>query len=499
MAEKVNSRATMARGGIVGFFGAATSAILGFVLTLLLTRLMGSEDAGIVMQATAVFSVVLALSKLGMDSTAIFLLPRLKIDTPELIRHHLLYMATLAGVLSGAVGAVLYIVAPYVWGANQGELVHAIRTVVFFLPAGALLLLSSAALRALGGMKEYVLTQNIALPLLRPLLVALAIGTVGSIVSVSFAWAFPFLVVFAVSVVMLMRRLRAFEQAPGLFPPKKQRLATLAFAAPRTLAAGLEQAILWLDILIVGTLAGNAAAGIYGGASRFIQAGMVVDTALRVVVSPRLSALVHRKKTSEIVALHTTTTMWLILFATPIYVLMAIFAPTMMMILGADFASGAPVLVLLSIGVSITFLAGNIHTLLIMSGHSMWAAVNKVVVLVLNVGGNLLLIPRMGTAGAAITWVLCMVVDAVLASVEVHRFIGVSLKPMVFVKPLTVVGLAVAAPALLVEAVFGQGYRAFVLATGVCIVLFAVAVWVGRKGLHLNDLRQRRSVGPSAT
>ncbi len=38
-----------------------------------------------------------------------------------------------------------------------------------------------------------------------------------------------------------------------------------------------------VDRPLVGLLAGDAASGIYGVPFRFIQAGMVVDTALRVV------------------------------------------------------------------------------------------------------------------------------------------------------------------------------------------------------------------------
>ena len=58
--------------------------------------------------------------------------------------------------------------------------------------------------------------------------------------------------------------------------------------------------------LLVGLLAGDAASGIYGGAIRFIQAGMVVDTALRVVVSPQFSKLLHQGKTKELRDLYST-------------------------------------------------------------------------------------------------------------------------------------------------------------------------------------------------
>ena len=44
-------------------------------------------------------------------------------------------------------------------------------------------------------MREYVLIQNLLLPGLRPLLVALAAALTGSLAFVSVAWALPFVVV----------------------------------------------------------------------------------------------------------------------------------------------------------------------------------------------------------------------------------------------------------------------------------------------------------------
>lgn len=69
-------------------------------------------------------------------------------------------------------------------------------------------------------------------------------------------------------------------------------------------APGMEQATIWLGVLLVGILAGPAAAGVYGGASRFVQAGLIIDSAIRVVVSPRFSAMLHLKDTKGVQSLY---------------------------------------------------------------------------------------------------------------------------------------------------------------------------------------------------
>ena len=135
---------------------------------------------------------------------------------------------------------------------------------------------------------------------------------------------------------------------------------------------------------------------------------------------------------------------------------MAIFAPALMRILGETFAPGANVLVVLCIGSIVTFMAGNIHSLLIMSGRSGWAAVNKIVVLSLNVVGNLIFIPRGGMVAAAVVWAVCMVLDAAMATVQVSRFIGVTPKLSEVVKPILVVGASAVIPGGCIAWVLGR-------------------------------------------
>ena len=486
MSETNQARRSLARGGIVGFVGAAASAILGFAFTIILSRMLGAQGAGVVTQATGVFAIVMALAKVGLDSTAIYLMPRLSLDAPEEIRATLSFMATMTVGVSTVCVLVLEAVAPLIW--NE-EVAGATRAVLWFVPIGALTLVASAALRALGNMREYVLVQNLLLPGLRPLLVALAAALTGSLAFVSVAWALPFVIVLVASWWLLLRHMPSVADSVGRWPGAERRRQVIAFALPRTLTAGLEQALQWLDVLLVGLLAGDAASGIYGGAIRFIQAGMVVDTALRVVVSPQFSKLLHQGRTKDLRDLYSTASIWLVLFAAPIYALMAIFAPALMRILGESFAPGATVLVVLCIGSIVTFMAGNIHSLLIMSGRSGWAAVNKIVVLSLNVVGNLIFIPRGGMVAAAVVWAVCMVLDAAMATVQVSRFIGVTPKLSEVVKPILVVGASAVIPGGCIAWALGRdSFVATVAGSALSVLVFACVCWLFRDRLHLTGL-----------
>ena len=244
----------------------------------------------------------------------------------------------------------------------------------------------------------------------------------------------------------------------------------------------------WADVLLVGWLVTDQTARIYGGAARFIQAGLVVDAALRVVVSPQFSSLLHQDKKEQVRELYMTATMWLVLVASPIYVVLAVFSPVFLQILGPEFAAGQTALTVLAVAMAVTFLAGNIHSLLIMSGRSGWAAVNKAIVLGINIVGNLLVVPRFGIAGAAMVWAASMILDAVLAAVQVRLFVGVKVKITQALLPLVVVAVTVGLPAVGVRWLLGPTWWAMVAALVVGVVLYLVACRRWRVRLHLEGL-----------
>ncbi|MFV8381457.1 flippase [Corynebacterium hindlerae] len=489
-ASHQNQRKDLARGGSLSFVGSAFSAGMGFVLTVIVSRMLGAEGAGLFFQVTGIFAMILAFAKFGMDSTSIYLIPRVKVDDPPKVFSAALACVGTALGVSILLTVVVEAFSPILWAEANDVLLHAVRLVILLVPFGAVMLTVAAILRSLGSVLEYVLISNIALPLLRPVFVVVAILCTGSIAVVSVAWAVPFVLLSVIAGTLVMRHIKALEGVTsGSRLPSQQRwLEVWRFATPRTLSAGLEQALAWLPVLMIGWLLSDQAAGVFGGAARFIQAGLLVDAALRVVVSPKFSALLHRKQNVEVSELYVTASIWLVLLASPAYVLLGIFSPVFLGLFGQEFVPGALSLSILALGMAVTFMAGNIHSLLIMSGRSGWAAANKAVVLLICVVGNLVLIPAFGLPGAAMVWLVCQVLDAVLAAVEVRVFLGISMQPLEVLRPLIVVLLSFGLPACAGMALWGNSLVALCATGGGGLAFYCVLCWKLREELQLDGL-----------
>lgn len=499
--ERTDDRRELGAGSAISFGGAAFSAAAGFVLVVVLGRTLGDAGAGVVFQVIAVFNIALAFGRVSMDSAALWLLPRLAMDRSASLASTAWGMVALSG-LAGSLGAIAVIA----WNAasrsaDASELLAAIVT----LPMAAMLMTALAATRALGGVLPYAAIGNVLLPGVRPLLILLAVTLGWGALGASIAWALPVIPALLLAFVVLAGLLRrqpaaspalgADDELPGSASIPRR---VAGYAAPRVVSAVFEQLLIWGGVLVVAAVGTAADAGVYAAASRFIAAGMIVDTALRVVVAPMFSRMHHAGDQEQMGAVFRTATIWLLLFSTPIFLLLAVFAPLLLGITGPEFVRGAEVLAIMSLGTVLVLLAGNIHSVLIMGGRSGLAAANKFVVVAVNLALIPVLMPPLGLSGAAWAWVIATALDAMLATAQVRFALGIRLPLAAGVRPLAIGLLAVGVPALLARLWLGPSWPGLAVAAALGGAVFLVWCRVDRSRLELAALLRPSSAAPFA-
>ena len=191
--------------------------------------------------------------------------------------------------------------------------------------------------------------------------------------------------------------------------------------------------------------------------------------------------------------------------AWPFYLVMLVFAPTVLELLfGSGFAQGASALRILSATMLVATACGPIDVVLLMSGRSMLSLANLVIALILNIGLNLLLVPRIGISGAAIAWLAAILSTNLLPLAEVWMILRIQPWSRPWRLACGGVAVMVLGPCFVMLAVLGQGTAALLAgaaAAACCYV--ALLVWQ-RMPLHLQDLygglvRGRRRPGPATS
>lgn len=488
-----NSSLTNALGGAarssgLTFVGSLTSAVAGFALSLILARTLGTSGSGTVFQVISVFTIASAVAKLGLDTTAVWLLPRLAADGPDDVRRatRILLLGSLLGGI--ATGVVLFAIAPLLDGDAQ-DLATITRIAAVFMPFSSVATVGLAITRGLGGVRDYVLIGSVGLPVGRLVAVSVAAAFAATAIVASAAWLMVLVVAAVLALIAVQRTMRRFRANGAGHTPDRELIRRIgAFSAPRTLSSTIEQSLQWLDVLVVGLLAGPAAAGVYGVVSRLVQAGTIPSTSMRIVVAPEFSRMLHQDRHAELNELYTRTAQWIVLFSMPIYVLLAVLAAPVLTIFGPGFEVGATALAVMCVGAAVSASTGNVQSLLLMSGRSGWAALNKVIVLAVSILLLLTLVPLFGIVGAAFASAVSVSLDAILAALQVRHGVKVRSSFRAVLLAVIASGLAAAVPAICARLLFGDTILTLVLGGVAAVAAWGAVLWFMRKAFALDEV-----------
>jgi O-antigen/teichoic acid export membrane protein len=531
--------AAVARGSLVNVIAMVTGAVLTFGLTVLVSRWLQPAGAGALFELIALFTIASNTFELGADTGLLRWISRARAVGGLAQVRRVVAAALLPVAIVGTAAAVaIWVAAPdlaraFLHGLRPGEAVAGIRIVAPLVPLGALSSCLVDGARGFGRTWPFLVVEGLGKPTARIILVLCALlaglGLYGAIA----AWGIPVAVGLAASALMFTGILRAEipvraahgggqgrpppaepgsgqdperhegrhrrPQGQASGPRSRPGLDFWRFTGPRAFQATFQVVILWLDILLVGAIVSGYAAGVYAAVSKLAVVGTFVLEGNRLAIGPQLSAMLARREYHRAAELFQTATRWLMLASWPLYLAFAIFPAVVLGIFGARYTAGAAALTVLSLAMLVNLGTGNVTVVLLMGGKSSWSAINAAAALVVNIGLNLLLLPRLGIVGAAIAWGASIVVDNVTAMVEVRWVLGIApfgpgyaLVVAMTVGCFGVTGIAA-------RAALGQSLPALAATLAVGTAAFVVAIYAARASLQLDGLvgalRARRNRG----
>lgn len=415
------SRTLVARAAGVGLVGGVIGAASNLLLATLVGRALGAAGAGPFFQTMAVVAIASNVLELGADTGLVrHVSAALAQGRGDRVRG-LVRIAVLpvvaASVLAIVAGAL---VAPELGGPTGGGRGW---VVIMLLGSGlaALMAVLLGAVRAMSSVLSVTLVQNVGLPLARLALVgaSVMIGASSSR-SAALAWLAPLPVALLAAALLLVRaeRTHRHPSAPAL-PVESETRRFWAFSAPRGVAAAVEICLEWVDVLIVGALCSAADAGIYAVVTRAARSAELIQQASRIAIGPIISAALAEGRLGSVRRLNRDVALGTTLLSWPFFTIAAYFAPALLGLFGPAFAEGATALRILCVGLALAYATGGVQSILLMGGRSGAQLGNKTACLVVNVVLDLVLVPRFGFVGAATAWALVLVLDAVLAWLQI--------------------------------------------------------------------------------
>ena len=186
--------------------------------------------------------------------------------------------------------------------------------------------------------------------------------------------------------------------------------------------------------------------------------------------------------------LYQATTGWLVLLTWPLFLMTIIFGPEVLELFGRSYRSGADVMVVLGFSMLLATACGQVDVVLITIGRSSWSLANGLLTLGVNIGVDVVLIPRDGIMGAAIGWAIAIAVSNLVplgqlaAAFKLHPFGRAAITAC----GLTTVAFGVIP--LLTRVVLGTGPGSVVIAFALGSLVGAAGLWRFRRVLSLPDI-----------
>ena len=503
---------TLARGGALNLFGLLVSGPMQIALTIVVARSVGTAGTGAFFLAVALFTILSNIGELGADTGLVKMLPQYRAlgrsrDLTRVVRTALwppvvfcTGLAVLTWLLAPQLASVL------ARAERAAEVESYLRTFALFIPLGAVSTVVLAGTRGMGTMVPFVSVQNILVPALRPILVGAALTLGLGTVAIALGWAAPLGIAFALGIVLLwvlIRRARDREPSSRRTADRRGISSEFwRFAGPRALAVVFGITVTWLDVLLVGAfMHSTRQAGIYAAASRLSVVGATALSAVGMAIAPQVSQLATLGKIRDAESVFQVGTWWLMALTWPAYISLAVFAPFLLNVFGHGFAAGHAALTILCLAQLFNLGTGNVTIVLLMVGKSSWNLINSAASLVVNIGLNILLIPRLGITGAAIAWAASIVVSNMSALLEVTYLMRI--RPfgtgywVVAVSSVICFGMT----GLIVRAVVGANWTGFALFVALSTIPYAAVLWRVRGILRLSAFRgaiSRRRPAPAS-
>jgi len=422
---------SMARGALANVSGALLTTSLSFGLVLLITHVVSKGQFGLFTFAATIILIAQVPALLGLDTGAVrFVALGAAAEDEDAARGSLQTALLIACAASATLTGILLLIAPWLahsflhdpTGLHGPQATHLIRTVSFSLPALALGRVVIAGLQGLGVMRYSAALNPVAAAV--NLFAAVPFLAAGLGVS-GLAWAS---VISAWGTLLIGLALLLEVHPTALRPaPAHWRFArVLRFSVPQTLTTMLLNAILWTDILLLSHFRPAADVANYRIAQQLLSPAQTISTSTGQMFAPRIAAEDARGDRGTLGLMLKRVTYWNIALSLPVFAVLLLLPEPLLGLFGVRYEVGATALAILAAGQLFNAATGPLGQVINMSGRPYITMANNAAVAALNIAGCLILIPRYGMTGAAISTTGAITLVNTLKLVQVRMIFGIN-------------------------------------------------------------------------
>jgi O-antigen/teichoic acid export membrane protein len=400
------------------------SLLMGFASTVLLARFLGGADYGRYVFAFAWASLLTIPAILGFDRFLVRGIAVYEVNQDWALMRGLLrrtnqfVLLISTAIVAIGCGTAALLLSP--------SLRAPFCVAMLIVPITALTLLRQGAMQAIGRIVSGQLPEY----LIRPVLILVGICALkfagGGLLTATTALTANVVglaIAFTVGAILLMRALPAEVRS---VQPRYASREWLRASLPMMLISGIWMANNYCTTLVVGTLAGDRAVGVYSVVQKGAELIVLVLLAANMALAPTLARLYAQNDRKGLEHATERIAQATLLVSGPLAVGFIVFAGVYLSIFGPSFHTATTALTILAFGQLVNAAAGPAGNVLLMTGHERAAMRGIGLGLAANLILAVILVPVLGVTGGAIAFAVSLVLWNTALVLIARRRVGIN-------------------------------------------------------------------------
>jgi len=416
---------SIAKGSSVFFLGSLFGLGINLIYNWYIARLMGAEGIGLVSIILSVTTIITFVAMFGLRRTLVRFIASYQAEHDyERINGTILSSLIFISILSWLLAIGLYVLRAFIVEHvfHDPELLIPFSIVVFCIPFASLTTIISFIAQAFKKAGHQTVIINIVAPLSRLGLTVLifwlldpspenaAFGILGANI---------FSTIFSLGSLNKIYPFRNFIQ----HKPKFVLVKLVLDSWPLLFMELIIQTKGQLGILMLGILSSSSEVGIYKISVRVTVFIRLFFKALNTMFAPVISDAYYKKDKDLLEKLLKSVTRWGFISGWIIFLVLVIFSREILAFFGPEFIGGVSVLRIMAVSHLVLVFVGPLDTLITMIGRSKLNLVNSLALGTVTISMHYLLIPQLGSVGAAIATTAGLLVFDLLHVIQVRSIL----------------------------------------------------------------------------
>jgi len=419
----------LVKGSSTAFSFRVIGIVFSYIFTLLITRGYGAKAMGIFALSLIVLQVSSVIGRLGMDTALLRFVSEYSSQCKWCLIKEISKKAfRIVIIISFFVSLIAFFSSSYIaqYIFHKSYLSKYFKIISIGIVPIVLYFINSERLRGLKKIREYSFLRYMGLLFFASILLFISFFFVRKIYVPIVVYVISIFIMLAFSVFFWIKNFAKYKNVANY----KNKIKTISYknifsvSIPMLLTSSLTLIIEWTDIFMLGILRSASEVGIYRVAFRVAEITSIALLSVNSIVAPKFAESWAKKDMKGFEKIARQSTKLIFWTSLPILLVFWLFPSIILGIFGNEFKKGVLVLIILTFAQFINAVVGSVGYILQMTGKEKVLQYVVFIAVLVNMGLNIILIPKYGINGAAFASMFSLAIVNIIPFFLVKKYYG---------------------------------------------------------------------------